>query len=330
MGPIKVVYELTQEYLKEGHEVVIYYFDETKNIDFPCKTLKISLFKKNDFKEFDIVHTHGIRPDFYVFLHKNNVSKTHFVTTLHNYVKKDLYYQYNFFISIIFSYLWNIFTLRHDAIVVLSEDAKTYYLDFWLNKNIHVINNGINCKSSHINNYLPERKEEITLGAIGMLTKRKGIDQILSVLQKNNRYFLYILGDGKEKNNLEKIASNLNVSAQVKFLGYKDNAIEYLHEFDIFLMPSRSEGFPIALLEAAKMKKAIVCSDINIHKEVFDKNEVSFFELENIVSLDNAIQVAFKNKATFEDNVYKKFISSYTSGSMAKQYIALYRNLINE
>jgi L-malate glycosyltransferase len=329
-GPIKVVHELVKQYLKMGIVVNIFYFDEIKGFSFPCDTVKIDFLKGIKFDDFDIVHSHGIRPDAYIFYHKNDISYAKCVTTLHNYVKKDLAYQYNFLISIIFSFIWNLFTIKHDAIVVLSRDAKKYYMSFWKNKNIFVIYNGIDIPEIVHRSCVNNCYGEINLGVVGLLTKTKGFDQVINVLSFNKNYRLTIIGDGKEREGLESLAKSLKVESQVAFLGYVPGAIDNLELFDIFLMTSRAEGFPLALLEAASIKKAIVCSNIAIHQEIFSSSEVSFFELENIESLHVAIEYALKNKCFLGQNSYSKFTTFYTSKIMAKNYVNLYMEFKNE
>src|SRR5690554_1213968 len=101
-GPIKVVYELVKQ-LEQSHTIEIFYFDENKELNFDVPTHHISFFSAINFDKFDIIHSHGIRPDAYLFFHHHKIKKAKSVTTLHNYVKMDLRYQYNLFISLVFS-----------------------------------------------------------------------------------------------------------------------------------------------------------------------------------------------------------------------------------
>ena len=61
-------------------------------------------------------------------------------------------------------------------------------------------------------------------------------------------------------------------------------------------MPSYSEGFPLAMLEAASMQKAIVCSDIPVFREIFSEQEIVTFELDNTNSLRDALITARREK----------------------------------
>ena len=69
-GPILVVQELVKQMILHGHSCIVFYFDEGQEINFLCSTKKISFSQRIDFNSYDIIHTHGLRPDLYIFLHK--------------------------------------------------------------------------------------------------------------------------------------------------------------------------------------------------------------------------------------------------------------------
>ena len=94
-------------------------------------------------------------------------------------------------------------------------------------------------------------------------------------------------------------------------------------------MSSFSEGFPLALLEAGGIGKPIVCSDIEIFRELFNDNEVCFFELNNTISLTNAILKVNSQIDSFSKNIKTTINSKYSDITMANNYFDLYKNLIN-
>ncbi|MDF5717200.1 MAG: glycosyltransferase [Rhizonema sp. NSF051] len=67
-----------------------------------------------------------------------------------------------------------------------------------------------------------------------------------------------ILGEGGQRAALEKLAAELGVSDRIQLLGWVDNPRDYLPEFDIFAIPSRSEGFPLAIVEAMLAARPVV------------------------------------------------------------------------
>lgn len=139
-----------------------------------------------------------------------------------------------------------------------------------------------------------------------------------------------MVGDGEYLTELQTLANQLNVQDRCLFLGYRKNAIAYLKLFDIFSQTSYSESISIALLEAAAAKKAIICSDIPVNRDVFSEDEVAFFTLDNIESLVYSIRMLFLNIREYESKVFKKYQQVYTSEKMVERYYELYTSLKNE
>lgn len=90
-----------------------------------------------------------------------------------------------------------------------------------------------------------------------MLSPIKGIDQLIKCLPYIPDYKLYIIGDGNIKSQLIQLSHDLGVADRCYFAGYQENAYKYLPYYDIYAMPSRNEGFSLAVLEAAIFKRTL-------------------------------------------------------------------------
>jgi glycosyltransferase involved in cell wall biosynthesis len=172
------------------------------------------------------------------------------------------------------------------------------------------------------------KKEFIVLGVIAQLTKRKGVDQAIRVLPQLPGYCLLVIGDGKEKKNLEKLAKKHNVENRCIFLGYHNNGSRFLPFIDIYLMLSRSEGFPLSLVEAAARGIPTVCSGIPLFKEVFIHNEVEIFELEDENSLLQAIKKAKQSEDILSRIIKEFYDKNLTAEKMGSNYILAYKKLV--
>ena len=99
---------------------------------------------------------------------------------------------------------------------------------------------------------------------------------------------------------------------------------------DIYMMPSYSEGFGLAMVEAALAKKSIVCSNLPSFHEIFTEREVSFFELDDKVSLIQAIENAYAeidakgNLASVRANQF------FTAEIMAENHLRYYNMLLTD
>lgn len=128
-----------------------------------------------------------------------------------------------------------------------------------LPKNKNIIFNPID-QSFIRNNEI--QKEKIIL-SIGRLSDEKGHHLLLKSFANLNLkdWKLQIIGDGVNKEQLITLATNLGISNSVMFLGKKKDVINYLNRCSIFVLPSKTEGFPNVLCEAMATGCAVVSFD---------------------------------------------------------------------
>lgn len=329
-GPIIVAKDIIDNISKEN-EIDVYYFDDISEISINCNLIRISIFDKIDFGKYEVVHSHMLRPDFYVWFHKKNHKKTLFISTLHQNIYDNLKGNYNFLIAFIFEKIWLYFLTKQDIVVTLTNVMKNFYLKK-SNLNMKTIYNGRNIDFSLINqnsqsdNIFFERikKNYKVIGVHCLLTKRKGVHQVIKTLNNLEDYALVIIGNGKEMVELKKLSEELNVNDRCFFLGYRSDAISLIKFFDVYVMSSYSEGFPLGLLEAGLCKLPIVCSDIPIFKELFDDSTVSFFELDNTISLTNSIRKCYENREDYKFKIFEVINEKYSLECMASNYSELY------
>jgi glycosyltransferase involved in cell wall biosynthesis len=98
---------------------------------------------------------------------------------------------------------------------------------------------------------------------IGRLSKEKGHLYLIEAFSriKNYNWELRIIGDGPERIFLENLVKQKKIENQVVFYGYQKNFSIQLSESQIFVLPSLSEGFPNALIEAMSLPIACISSD---------------------------------------------------------------------
>ena len=115
--------------------------------------------------------------------------------------------------------------------------------------------------------------------ASGRLAERKGGDLLLRAFaraQTSTRHhegarpLLVFLGDGPERGHLEALARELGIEASVRFQGFVEDVPRWLQAADVFVLASRIEGFPNALLEALATGLACVATRIGGALEAVD------------------------------------------------------------
>ncbi len=334
LGPILFVKALVNQLCEiEKIQVKVFYFDEIINpqlkMTVPVEKLDYLRFCFND---YDIIHTNGIRPDLFAFIFHKKIR--YHISTIHNFVFDDLASTFNTIISLIYGNLWLILWKRADKLVCISEAMKSYYKKWYSSSKLEAIYNGIEesnnsiCLDNDVINKINEFKSKglKVLGSACILTTRKGIDQILNFIAFNNKYAVVIIGNGKELRNLERLALKLGILNRCLFCGFRSNAVNYFRYFDIFVMPSRSEGFGLALIEAVHQKVPVVCSDLPVFKELFKADEVTFFRLEDMNSLKYALKEAKGNGTKKVESAYIRYKISYLDKIMAENYYRLYQS----
>jgi glycosyltransferase involved in cell wall biosynthesis len=73
---------------------------------------------------------------------------------------------------------------------------------------------------------------------------------------------LVLVGDGPERANLESLARTLGMADRVHFAGYQSCPERFFRIMDVFALTSRSEGFPVSLLEAWRASVPVVCTAV--------------------------------------------------------------------
>jgi glycosyltransferase involved in cell wall biosynthesis len=86
---------------------------------------------------------------------------------------------------------------------------------------------------------------------MGRLSPQKGYDLLIRAAEKVRvPFLLLLLGEGKEEGRLRGLAERLGIGGRVVFAGFRRNPYPYLRGASVFVLPSRYEGFPNALVEA--------------------------------------------------------------------------------
>lgn len=332
-GPVRVLLSIAPELRKNGHEVKFWYFDELDGAEKEQST-RIDFFKKPDTSGFDIVHSVGIRPDAYVrFQHKNIAAPT--VTTMMNYVTEDLKFQYNWVVSKVFTPLWKIAISKHTLVVAQQAHMKHYYEALWGLKNVEVIPLCSLFKKGEVDAEIAKRITDFvadspSIVSVGLVTERKGLGQIIKLLelpQHKNLKWVHI-GAGKEFEELkERIAASSAVN-NCLLLGQVPNSAAYLPLFSVFVMPSYSEGFGLALLEAVIQKVPAVTTDIKVFQIIFNEKEVPKFTPDSIDHFSSLLLKTLKNPEVQIEAANKRYLADYTIQSVTQKYIALYSKLI--
>lgn len=135
---------------------------------------------------------------------------------------------------------------------------------------------------------------------VGRLEKVKNVATLIQAFAKiqNKDSILTIVGDGRERTSLENLVRDLKIEDRVVFTGFQAEPSQFLSQSDLYVLPSYSEGFGIAAVEAMFLKVPILATSVGgvpefiNHGEngwLFDPNSVEDLveKLTHILSLIN-------------------------------------------
>ncbi len=145
---------------------------------------------------------------------------------------------------------------RVDGVIAQTERAKRE-LEKTHTCRIEVIPNSLRKIESH-----NVERDNIVL-SVGRLSVEKGHRYLMDAYAKSlpAGWRLMYVGDGPQRENLEKQAEQLGISGSVQFEGFQANVDYYMQRAKIFVLPSLIEGFPNALVEAMANGLACISSD---------------------------------------------------------------------
>lgn len=220
-------------------------------------------------------------------------------------------------------------------IIAVSEAVRNYSVvhDKISAKKIIVIKNGIDFGKF---SSLPEKEfsDPPVVGVVGRLEEQKGHKYLFEALNliKTIPWVLWVVGDGSLKNNLERLAKDLNLRERIIFLGARRNVPEILSKIDVAVLPSLWEGLGLVILEAAAARKPIVASCVGGIPEIISDGETGILvEPGNVKSLADGLEHVLLGKvdaqkmaARAREMVREKF----SVGKMVEEYEKLYDGLM--
>ncbi|WP_157964674.1 glycosyltransferase family 4 protein [Algibacillus agarilyticus] len=209
-----------------------------------------------------------------------------------------------------------------DKVICVNTEIKQQLLnDGMFNKHVEVIHNGIDFEKMErifpvdTKAQLKLKRDDILLATVGYLSYEKGIDNCIKAIRfLETKYalnvHLMVIGDGKERYKLERLAIELNISNRIHFVGESDVAQSLLADnVDLYISGSRAESFGLAIAEAAIAKLPIVAPNVGgIPLIIKHESTGLLYEKENIADFTDCI---FKLLSA-PDKAQKLALTAYT------------------
>lgn len=312
------------------------------NIFFDIRAfLKLyNIFKKG---KYDIVHTHSSKPGFLGRLAAKQACVKGIIHTVQGFA---FHSQSSKLTKFIVGALEKIAGYAADKVVFVNDNDRISAKNMKLISahKMLTIYNGIELNYGRNNGngrekelqYKKEAKSYV--GMVARLWKQKAphdyIHSIFYVLQKKTNTKFLVIGDGPLEKELKELCTNLGISKNVDFLGWRKDVPDLLKKLDVFVLPSLWEGLPVSILEAMALGKPVVATDIKGNNELVVHGKTGFLVpphrpdkiAESIISLLDDEKMATE----MGEKGYLRLKEKFDINTTVKQINLEYKKLLNE
>ena len=204
-----------------------------------------------------------------------------------------------------------------------------------------VIPNGIDARSDHSTVALNRSSlglspDSIVALYVGRLDPQKGVDVLLRALaiarNRCDNLHLLVAGSGPDRESLTALARQLGLASHVHFLGWREDVPALMRAADLFVMPSRWEGMPNAVLEAMSMGLPVIATRAEGSAELVRDGETGrLVAIDDESGLASAIVESACNaglRALWGERGQAVARDEYSLGTMIARYEQLFESLL--
>ena len=308
----------------ENKSIKIHYLGFIKNVYHPLYLLKLIRFLSKH--NYDIVHTHNTSPQIFAaiahLLHKNYK----LFTTEHSTSNRRRNIKW---LKPVDRWMYR----QYDGIICISDQAELN-LRTYLNRsdcNITTIYNGVDVSriaSTSSDNNMRTNSNRFIVTMVARMVDAKDQDTLIRSFTHlpKDEFELWLVGDGPRRPLLESLATQMNLTDNIKFWGVRTDVPVLLKSSDIIVMSSHYEGLSLSNIEGMAAGKPFVASDVDGIREVTQDAGLLFpHEDEKTLS---EILIRLKSDKCLYESVASSCLGrskKYDISIMAERYCLLYK-----
>jgi glycosyltransferase involved in cell wall biosynthesis len=277
----------------------------------------------------DILHTHGYRPD---VLHAGVARALGIprVTTVHGFIGGT-------WRGRIYEWLQLRAFRGFDAVVAVARPQIRRLVDGGVpRERIHLLPNafrpGALLTPEAARAELGVPASAFHIGWVGRLSREKGPDVLLEAVARLGELpvVVSIIGDGPERAELQAMAERLGIAGRIRWHGSVPAAGRLCSAFDAFVLSSRTEGTPIALLEAMAAAIPIVATTVGGVPDVVSVGEARLVPPEDPAAIAAAIRTIHADPAAARElgRAARRRLDAFAPGPWLQAYETIYRSLL--
>lgn len=250
------------------------------------------------------------------------------------------HFEHNFFRKAWLRWVFGFFCRSADKIIVASTGMKEECVrDYRAHAHrVEVVQNSIDiqeiAKKAGEATDLNIPPEFTVIATAGRLEKEKNLPVLFrafSQIRKGENVKLLIIGDGSERNQLEKLSGELGLGRDVMFVGYQENLYKFIRRTDVFVHTCLFEGFANVIIEAMACGVPVVAVDCPYGpRDIIKHGENGILvPMDNEAQLAEAISSLLQNKRLRESMSQRCLAraSDFSIDSMAGQYERIFEAL---
>lgn len=143
------------------------------------------------------------------------------------------------------------------------------------------------------------------VGTVGRLEPVKGHDVLIRALEHLPvDVCLAVIGDGGRREELKELVEQLGLSDRVRFAGHRDDVARLYPAFDVFCLPSRREGVPLAVIEAQASGVPVVATDVGSVRDALCPETARLVPPEDPAALAQALDAALTSCAAVSPRAF--------------------------
>ncbi len=276
------------------HGVPVHTYDKGKGYDFKLLAELIRLVKE---QKLDVIHTHDFGPTEYAVALKVRFPKlklVHTHHTLHDFLQKRRYVWFFRFAALFYTRIIGVSDYVTDTLRFLCPLSR---------RKIVTVSNGLDLEK--FDRPLSALTPKLRLVNVSRISPEKNLIHVLRTCLKLKRakipFELHHAGAGTPEQEaiVQAFVKEHSLENEVFFAGFQEDVRPILQKGDIFVSASKSEGHPVAVLEAMASGLLCVCSDIAPHRQV-SKQGILFFSLDEL-SLYQQLRRIHLNPSAYRD-----------------------------
>jgi glycosyltransferase involved in cell wall biosynthesis len=267
--------KLSEQLKNIGIEVTV--LDENRDNFFQLRRKMIGILRG---RNIDIIHSHRYKENILAALVKNRCGIKRLIQTIHGISEPGR--GFAMYKARAYAVANRAFSKRYfDRIITVSGDIERRLQKKLPASRLITIHNAIDPQAVKVRKTADEIRREFNIdgqapiiGATGRMVAVKAYDLFLEtarlILEKRPDTRFMLVGDGPLRESLQELSRRLNIADKVIFPGFREDIIDIMNAFDLFMVSSFHEGVPMALLEAMSLKKAIVSTAVGGINEVIE------------------------------------------------------------